>query len=109
MAMRRIGAGRGAEQRDGFALGRLLGEDGDALLLFGALHLREIAAAILVQLDRQLAVLAVERRVQFLARSQLTPPQVPGFLLLRQGARTIAADQQAKPVVVLARVVPALR
>jgi hypothetical protein len=52
-------------------------------------------------------VFAVEIGVQFLAGAEMAPPEVPGLFFLQQGARPIAADQQAETVVRFLLVVPA--
>src|SRR5262249_50717329 len=82
-------------------------QDRDALVL--RLHLLEVALLVRLPVNRRLAVLAVERGVQLLAGAELTPPQVPRLFLLGQGARAVAADQQAEAVVRLARRVPRFR
>src|SRR6478609_3430144 len=108
MAAQGVLAGRRTKQRDRLALGEEAGQLGDQLLRPLLLHLFEVAPAILVPGDFFLARLAVEVGVQFLARSEFLVPALPVFVLLRQGSRTIAADQQTQAVVRLDRVVPAL-
>src|SRR5262249_32551902 len=53
-------------------------------------------------------VLAVEVGVQFPARPELIAGGVPGFVGLAHAARSVAANQHAKTVVGLDRIVPAL-
>src|SRR5439155_24216519 len=71
-------------------------------------HLLKVTAAILVPGDCFLPALAVEVGVQFLARAEFLVPALPVLVLLRQGPRTIAADQHAQAIVRLDRIVPAL-
>src|SRR5262249_57520891 len=94
----------GTEEGDGLAGGDRVGQVVDEFGL--GFHLIEVILAVLVPGDRR-TVLAVEVGVQVAARSELGPPFVPGLVLLRQGARPVAADEQAKASAAFARGVPA--
>ena len=100
MAVRRIGAGRRTQQRDRLAGGDLArpGWRCSPAASAPSSH-RDSGGVYSSQANGQLPMFAVEGGVQFLARTELTPPQVPGLFLLRQGARPITADQQAKAIV----------
>src|ERR1041385_6927966 len=105
MAPQRILAGGGAKQRDHLTGGDAFRQLRDPLGLF--LHFFEITTAIDFPRDRRSAILAVKIGVQFTARADVLDPLVPRLVLLRQSSWTIAADEQAEPVVRSGVVIPA--
>src|SRR5581483_7290818 len=106
VAARRIDARRGAEQGDALARRHLLRQAEDAVAL--RLHLAQVAAAVLVPVDRR-AVLAVDGGVQRDRRRQLFDPGVPALVLPADAARAVAGDEDARAVVGFDRIVPAAR
>jgi hypothetical protein len=100
-----VRAGGRAEQRDRLSGCNASGEGCDRFPLL--LHLREVTKAELGPLDGRPA-LSVKGGMQLAARTELWPPRDPGLRVLAHASRTVAADEQAVPVVGLDGVVPTL-
>src|SRR5437773_2868022 len=99
-----VHAARGAQQRDRPAGG----QGGQPLDDLGArTHLREVAPLVFRHTDGR-PMFAVVVRVELAAGASVGDPLVPRLAALGQGARAVAADEDAVPVGGRARIVPAL-
>ena len=104
VAQGRVLAARGAQQRDCPAGG----QGGQPLDDLGAgAHLRKVAPLVFRHADGR-PMLAVVVRVELAAGPRVGDPHVPRLPALGQGARAVAADEDAVPVGGRARIVPAL-
>src|SRR3954469_17908872 len=99
------GALGGAEQADGFASFKAIGEGLD--LGFLREHFLEVTLAVDVPAQGEAVALAVGGGVQLDAGGEILVPRVPGLVRLGQAARAVAGDEEAVAVVGVGGVVPA--
>jgi len=71
----------------------------------GGTHFREVSLTILRPPDGR-SGLSISRRMEFPAGPKPLLPRIPGFLRFAHATRSIPANQQAKPIIRIDRIIP---